>query len=269
MSLFVAATRGAVLLMARRSADAEQEYRRALELDPNFWRALVGLGRCYEARGDYEQATLCFERATSVSDNVPTAIGALGRAYAMAGKRNEARQLLSKLDNISRHRYVSPYGRVLIYLGLKDDAVFDWLERSCNERAGWLMFLATDPRFDPLRGDARFQRLLEKLHLPKIDRRRAFQPSLSADETVLNLRLSSGRADCCGEKMNITAGLNHSRNRRPEKLAIVYGERSWTYAELDELQTTCFQFVDRGCNRGTGSPSHLNGPNSRSVISVV
>jgi len=168
LSLFVAATRGAVLLMARRTTEAEQEYRRALELDPNFWRALVGVGRCHEARGDYEKAIACFERAALVSENVPTAIGALGRAYAMAGKLNEVRQLLSKLDNLAQHRYVSPYGRVLIYLGLKDEAVFDWLERSCIERAGWLMYLATDPRFDSLRGDARFQALLDKLHLPKM-----------------------------------------------------------------------------------------------------
>lgn len=169
LSLFVAATRGAVLLMARRTTEAEQEYRRALELDPNFWRALVGLGRCHEARGDYEKAIACFERAASVSDNVSTAIGALGRAYAMAGKSKEVRQLLGKLDDLAQHRYVSPYGRVLICLGLKDAAVFDWLERSCNERAGWLMYLATDPRFDPLRGDARFQALLDKLHLPRIE----------------------------------------------------------------------------------------------------
>ena len=168
LSLFVAATRGAVLLMARRTGEAEHEYRRALELDPNFWRALVGLGRCHEARGDYENAIGCFERATSVSDNVPTAIGALGRAYAMAGRTKEARQLLGKLDDLARHRYVSPYGRVLIYLGLNDAAAFKWLERSCDERAGWLMYLATDPRFDSLRGDPRFRSLLERLHLPKI-----------------------------------------------------------------------------------------------------
>ena len=116
----------------------------------------------------YEKAIACFERATSVSDNVPTAIGALGRAYALAGRSADARKLLDKLDALARHRYVSPYGRVLIHLGLKDEQVFEWLERSCNERAGWLMFLATDPRFDPLRHDTRFQSLLERLHLPRL-----------------------------------------------------------------------------------------------------
>jgi TolB-like protein/Tfp pilus assembly protein PilF len=168
LSLLVAASRGAVLLMARRVGEAELEYRRALELDTNFWRALVGLGRCHEARGGYEDAIVCFEHAKAVSDNVPTAIGALGRAYALIGRTKDAHLLLAELDNLAKSRYVSPYGRVLIYLGLGDDKVFDWLERSCNERAGWLMYLATDPRFDPLRKDVRFHSLLERLGLPRI-----------------------------------------------------------------------------------------------------
>ena len=168
LSLLVAASRAAVLLMARRVGEAELECRRALELDANFWRALVGLGRCHEARGGYDDAIVCFEHAKAVSDNVPTAIGALGRAYALSGRTKDAHLLLAELDNLARSRYVSPYGRVLIYLGLGDDKVFDWLEHSCNERAGWLMYLATDPRFDPLRQDARFHSLLERLGLPRI-----------------------------------------------------------------------------------------------------
>jgi TolB-like protein len=169
LSLLVAASRGAVLLMARRIGEAELEYRRALELNPNFWRGLVGLGRCHEARGGYEDAIVCFEHAKAVSDNVPTAVGALGRVYALTGRTRDAHLLLAELDNLAQSRYVSPYGRVLIYLGLGDDKVYDWLERSYNERAGWLMYLATDPRFDPLRKDVRFSSLLERLGLPHID----------------------------------------------------------------------------------------------------
>ena len=168
LSLFVTASKAAVLLMARRVDEAELECRRALELDANFWRAIVGLGRCHEARGVYEDAIVCFERAKAVSDNVPTAIGALGRAYALTGRTSDAHLLLDELDNLAKSRYVSPYGRVLIYLGLGDDKVFDWLERSSRERAGWLMYLTTDPRFDPLRQDIRFHSLLERLGLPEI-----------------------------------------------------------------------------------------------------
>jgi long-chain acyl-CoA synthetase len=35
--------------------------------------------------------------------------------------------------------------------------------------------------------------------------------------------------------MSLTAGLNRSRTRNPEKLAIVFGEQTWTYAEFDEI----------------------------------
>lgn len=180
LSLFASASRGAVLLMARRPEEAEPEYRRALELDPNFWRAIVGLGRCYEARGQWEDAIACFERAKVVSDGVPSSIGALGRAYARVGRRNEAELLLAELDAAALHRYVSPYGRVLIYLGLNDGRVFDWLERSCDDRAAWLMYLATDPRFDHLREDDRFRCILRRLNLPLI------QYSAQPFETVSN-----------------------------------------------------------------------------------
>jgi TolB-like protein/Tfp pilus assembly protein PilF len=166
LSLLVSATRGAVFLMFRRNSEAEAEYRRALELDPDFWRALVGLGRCYEAQERYQDAIACYERATAVSDRVPTAIGALGRAYALSSRRKDAYAVLKELDTLSRSRYVSPYGRVLIYLGLGDDKVFDWLDRSYDERAGWLMYLGTDPRFDSLRADSRFRSLLSRLRLP-------------------------------------------------------------------------------------------------------
>ena len=168
LSLLVSATRGAVLLCSRRTDEAELEYRRALELDANFWRALLGMGRCHEARGNYEEAIACFERAKAVSDNVPTAIGALGRIYALTGRTKDAYRLLGELEELAGRRYVSPYGRVLIYLGLGDDKVFDWLERSYHERAGWLMYLATDPRYDPLRQDGRFRSLLERLGLPAV-----------------------------------------------------------------------------------------------------
>ncbi len=168
LSLLVSASKAAVLLMARRPDEAEVECRRALELDPNFWRAIVGLGRCYEARERYDDAIACFERAKVVSDRVPTSIGALGRAYALAGRRDDAFKLLRELDELAERRYVSPYGRVLIFLGLGDGRVFEWLERSAYDRAGWLMYLATDPRFDPLRTERRFRDFLQKLHLPTV-----------------------------------------------------------------------------------------------------
>jgi TolB-like protein/Flp pilus assembly protein TadD len=168
LSFVVSANRAAVLRLARRRAEAEAECRRALELDPNFWRAMVGLGLRYEEDGRYEDAIACFERAKEISEGIPNAIGALGHAYALADRRADAHRLLQELDEMAERRYVSPWGRALIYLGLRDDRVFDWLERSCRERIAWVIYLAADPRFDPLRSDARFRSVLQCLRLPII-----------------------------------------------------------------------------------------------------
>jgi TolB-like protein len=165
LSTFVSSSKAAIFLVSRRVAEAEAECRRALELDPDFWRSIVVLGRCYETQGRYEDAIACYERATVLSDRVPSAIGALGRACALAGRHEEACALLRELDELARHRYVSPWAKVLIYLGLADDKVFECLEQTCRDRGGWLMYLAADPRFDPLRADPRFRSILERLHL--------------------------------------------------------------------------------------------------------
>jgi long-chain acyl-CoA synthetase len=62
--------------------------------------------------------------------------------------------------------------------------------------------------------------------------------------------------------MSLTAGLKGSRIQSPEKVAIAYGEQSWTYAEFDDItDTIAMNLLAAGLERGDRVAVHLlNGP---------
>jgi len=70
------------------------------------------------------------------------------------------------LKEYSKHQYLSPDNEALIYVGLgeKKEAL-DQLQKAYNERAGQLIYLHVDPRFDSLRSDPRFQDLKRRIGL--------------------------------------------------------------------------------------------------------
>jgi hypothetical protein len=45
------------------------------------------------------------------------------------------------------------------------DRAFEWLDRALEDRRGWLAYLKVEPLLDPIRGDPRFGRLLERMRL--------------------------------------------------------------------------------------------------------
>jgi len=64
------------------------------------------------------------------------------------------------------NRYVPAYNLAAIHLGLGDtNMATDWLERAFEERAHQMAWIKVDPRLDPLRATASFDRLLERMKL--------------------------------------------------------------------------------------------------------
>jgi tetratricopeptide (TPR) repeat protein len=78
-----------------------------------------------------------------------------------------ARSLVAALEERAVREYVSPYSVALIYAGLgESDRAISWLERACDDRTHWLVFLRVEPMFDSLRVEARFKRLLSRIETP-------------------------------------------------------------------------------------------------------
>jgi len=92
----------------------------------------------------------------------------LGHLYAVSGKQEAARDIISQLQKMSGDRYISSLYMATIYTGLGDkDQAFAWLDKAYEEHCDFLVYLPTDPMADPLRNDPRFPALLERLGLMK------------------------------------------------------------------------------------------------------
>jgi serine/threonine protein kinase/Tfp pilus assembly protein PilF len=154
------------LLRAGRYQDALDAMTRVLQAEPHLALAHATLGWAYLLSGRREQGIASLEKARSLSPDNTLYLGQLGQALAMVGRTGEARDALSRLEELSRHRYVSPYHFAYVYTGLgEQERAMDWLERAYQERAGAVFGIKGSFLFTSLRGNARFQALLAKMNL--------------------------------------------------------------------------------------------------------
>ena len=167
LSLIINADGGLVFFYARRYDEAIAQCRRTLELNAGFYPAHLYLGWAYEQKKRYAEAISEYQKAIALQQGNPTLAAHLARGYAAAGKRTEALNIISQLGQLSKGRYVSPYVIAQVYTALDDpDRAFQWLEKAYQERDSDLDELKTEPGFDSLRPDPRFQDLLRHMNFP-------------------------------------------------------------------------------------------------------
>jgi DNA-binding winged helix-turn-helix (wHTH) protein/TolB-like protein/tetratricopeptide (TPR) repeat protein len=142
------------------------EANKALEFNPKRISSLQWAAMVYEYKGMYPEAIAIFERARQVEDT-PELKAFEAHTFALMGKRDEALKVIEELKEISdqHQRYVSPFYIATIYAGLgeKNQALV-WLEKAYQDRSFWIATLKTNPQFDGLRGDSRFQELLRRVN---------------------------------------------------------------------------------------------------------
>jgi serine/threonine-protein kinase len=155
-----------VMVLRRRYAEALEYYRQLQRLDPAFYKFHTSMGRCCALAGDYTEALALLKSGRSLAGDVPSILAAMGQISAAAGDRHSARCLLQELKALSNSRYVPCTSFAIIHLGLEEiDEAFEWLERGCENRDLAMPMLKVHPLYDPLRGDKRFQKLLQRLRL--------------------------------------------------------------------------------------------------------
>jgi tetratricopeptide (TPR) repeat protein len=172
LSVYLLTNLGGALYYARRYDEAIEQLQNAIDLDPNFWFAHIYLGNAYEQkariesnadqrRSRYEAAIAEYQKTIPVLHD---GRGWSAHGLAVAGRQNEARQVLGELK-----LYKPPpgsWGMAALYTGLGEkDQAFAWLEKARDERFFMLPALKVDPVFESLHSDLRFDGLLRSMGL--------------------------------------------------------------------------------------------------------
>jgi TolB-like protein/Flp pilus assembly protein TadD len=148
---------------AHRYDEAEAQARKTLEMDPRFYVAHYYLGEALQFKGKLTDAIAEFQKSADLN-NDPFSHAMLGQAYARQGKTDEAQKVLAGLREQAKSQYVSPYAFAVVLTALGERAhAIDELERGYDDTGFYISLIKVDPLFDPLRGDPRFEALLQKI----------------------------------------------------------------------------------------------------------
>jgi len=114
-------------------------------------------GRVNEAREEFERVL-----ELSVGDRWGTPN--LVQALAALGETAKAQQLVREIEERALHEPIGRVGMAIMHHWLgDDDAAFRWLERSIEARDYWLVMLRFDPSMMRLRGNPRFEALMQRV----------------------------------------------------------------------------------------------------------
>jgi TolB-like protein/Tfp pilus assembly protein PilF len=149
--------------------EALRQVQQTLELDDHFAPAHQTLGWVYLHSGKQSEAIREFQNALELSGAADTDIQLdLGFAYAVSSRREEARRILVKLEQMHQQGIVPSASVGILYgaLGESNEA-FAWLEKAYEERDPQLVYLKAGRRFEPLRKDPRFGQFVRRVGLPE------------------------------------------------------------------------------------------------------
>ena len=152
---------GIVLYWSRQYDEAIAEWRRILDVNPRFSAAYFYLALAHVQKHQHDKALEAL--------NVPGAGGGLqrdtlrGYIYAVTSRHEEARQVLERLQQLSRDQNISPWHLAIVHLGLGEhDRAMDLIEEAYRARDWQVRMLPVEPLLDGLRGHPRFRALVDQ-----------------------------------------------------------------------------------------------------------
>jgi TolB-like protein/Tfp pilus assembly protein PilF len=149
---------------SRRYDEALEAALAAIEEDPDFWVHRWGLAAVLSQLGRDDEAIETAIDAVEMSGESPWSLCTLGWTLARAGRPEEALEIDEKLEQMARERFVTPFRRATIHVGLGNyDRAFELLAEAVEVRDPQVVLINVWPAFDPLRDDPRLEALMRRM----------------------------------------------------------------------------------------------------------
>ncbi|MEQ1765564.1 MAG: tetratricopeptide repeat protein [Pyrinomonadaceae bacterium] len=146
------------LFLSRRYDESLEWAKQTLELDPNFGVAYLSVAFAHQMKGQYEESAEAYARCNEVMGSPENA--AFIRESYKAGWENFLRAMTGDKRPIAFSSYIV----AVFYAALGDvDGAFSRLEASLKKRESHIVMVKVDPRFDSMRSDVRYAKLLRDI----------------------------------------------------------------------------------------------------------
>ena len=154
--------------------EAIEQLQSTAEQEPRYDQAPFALGMAYLRKGMFPEAVSNLQRAVDMltyDPAEPIYLANLAYAYAAAGQRSKAMDLLRRVKEIeAEDKYVEAgrYGglyHLYLALGEKHEALA-WLEKAYKAKSSTLLYMRCWPEFERLRADPRFADLVRRVGIP-------------------------------------------------------------------------------------------------------
>lgn len=155
---------GVGLYLARRYEDASKVLQSIVAFETAFWPAHFFLGLVFAQQREDGRAFAEMDTAAELSGHHPLTLSGLGHLLGRTGQREKAVEILKELRRRAQTEYIAPDHFALIHLALGDEKLaLDRLQETVEERSAYSLWLAVEPRLDPLRDNNGFRAVLRNV----------------------------------------------------------------------------------------------------------
>ena len=112
----------------------------------------------------YDEAIAAARKASQLSGGNAEAEATIGYALALSGRKSEAFEVLTALQNRGTSVYVPSYDLAFLHLALGErDKALDLLEKALDNHEAQMVFLKIDPKWDEIRNNDRFRAIISRI----------------------------------------------------------------------------------------------------------